>query len=237
MSLEQRRTAVTLEMHQRVLAVIRAHKGRATIDQIRDAEVVPGALVQETLRELICRKVISMHGVGTYALVGHGQAELAQLAGPLAVESTEQSGRTAREVDATSGGPAEPSPRRRGRPKQGGTETPSKAIECLRCHMKFPPMHFAATQPGRRRFRLCAICRDSAYVAPRKHAPLRIEPDLSKQNIELVFTDVLAEYFDQLKATGLYGESNESILQRLLCDAIARLIVGGILKQATGERP
>lgn len=228
MSLEQRRTAVTLEMHQRVLAVIRAHKGRATIDQIREAEVIPGALVQETLRQLISAKSITMHGTGTYAVRASVKAESPQLAGPLAVDSTEQSGRTAEEVDATTGGPAEPIPRRRGRPKQGGTTAPSMAdIECCRCHLFFPPDEFTPALAGGRRFRLCKGCRSHRQLVTQ-----------SQPFARLPLTSVMADYLNQLIATGLYGSSAEQVVERLVCDGIARAIVSGIvIKQATGERP
>lgn len=238
------RTAVTADMHRRVLGVIRAHNGRATIDQIRDAEIVPGALVQETLRELISRKAITMHGTGTYALNGGHQAESPQLAGSLAMESTEQSGRTAEEVETVSGGPAEPLPRRRGRPKKGDTAAPLiESIKCRRCHCSFPPIEFAAVDPRRRRFRLCSVCRGT--TAPRHRiGSQRLEQiveqrvDAKEQEfIRIQRTSVLLHYCLELINTGLYGTTIEQVVERMVCDAIARAIVTGLItRNATGGK-
>lgn len=240
---EPRRTGVTVDMHLRVLNVIRSHSGRATIQQIREAEVVPGALVQETLRELISRKALTMIGVGTYVLADSHRAESPQLAGPSVVASTEQSGRNPPDDAPTAGGPAEPVPRRRGRRKQRGTESPSRRlIECLRCHCQFSPVEFAADAPGRRRFRLCINCR--AAKASGKPKPKTLEqiveryaPHTREQSIKLVVNGVILEHLDALLNTGLHGRTHEQVLERLVCDALARLIVDGILKkQAIGER-
>lgn len=239
---EPRRTGVTVDMHLRVLNVIRSHSGRATIQQIRDAEVVPGALVQETLRELISRKALSMIGVGTYVLADSHRAESAKLVGPPAVESTEQSGRNPSDDAHTAGGPAEPGPRRRGRAKkQGGTPSPSRPIECVRCHCQFPPIEFVADTLSRRRFRLCKNCRAAKAAGMRKPKTLaqlvdRYAPETREQHVKLAVNGVILEHLDTLLNTGLHGRTLEQVAERLICDALARLIVGGILKQATGER-
>lgn len=230
------------ELQSRAMNILTLAGGRATLEQIRAQKLIPGPLVTEIMRQLVSGKRVGMEGEATYVLLPPTVAESRQLAGTQAQGTDPGAHRPQTPVKSVVG-PAEPGPRRRGRRVQGDTEADSrspKPIACLRCHMQFPPIEFAG-EPGRRRFRLCGVCRTAPKSAkaptitytdpPAEPAGQTTLASIAAKITGEISIDIagLRPYLDELLRTGLYGSTLEQAIERLLCDAIRREIASGIL--------
>lgn len=240
---------VNAELRDRALNLVKLNGGRATLEQIRAGRIIPGPLVTEVMRSLVSGKHLAMEGEATYVLLRPTVAESRQLAGTPAAGTDPQQHRPLTPVKSV-GGPAEPEPRKKGRPRREGTQAPSKPIACLRCQMQFPPQEFDAG-PGRRRFRLCCTCGDrmpagSSIAPPADTAPAAVpEPrppvhdigDLAAKWTNSLSLDLtrIRPYLDLLLQTGLYGNSLEQCVERLLTAGIERAIATGILKLESND--
>lgn len=198
---------MTTEHYKRqALQLLERLNGRATLAQIRHAQILPGPLIQQTMAALITDAQVLLQGDSTYVLpvlkLRHGHLKT----------------------------------RRPGEPK-----------ECKRCKKMKPAEQYKKRDGMDREPRVCADCMDltdsSRDTSPDEASGLEHPPgdvDAARENfaIALTVSPRIAGYLEQLRDSGLWGDSLEDVVHRLVCRSlIVQLSTGTLAVKTPVEVP